>query len=215
MGLAFWLQAYVVLTILCISGVVFLVGLAIRARKGRLNFIVRDGCCSRIDLKFAVPVLWTIAVALQVAFSISFKRCLENREYTHFMGAVWFLVYAAPAVSYALLSATVAASAPPVRRYLSRVSGGVLWYNGAVAAVMCAVLIGTIVPALRHARSMQGVSKAHNVMSEAIQDARLRQDVAGLWAVAGLLPELGKFRVPSDCAILQIHCRRKLAALYK
>lgn len=199
LGSAFWAQAYVVLAILGASGIVFIVGLAVKAKRGKLNLIVHDGSCSRLDLKFVAPILWTIAVGLQIAFSVSFKRCLVNQRYTSFMGAIWFLVYTAPAVSYALLSASVAANAPPVRRYLSRLPYGVVWYNGAVLLVVAATLVGTIIPAMRHARSMQGLSDAHALISKSIQDARARQDIAALMATMDVLPVLGKQLVITYC----------------
>ena len=108
------------------------------------------------------------------------------------MGAIWFLVYTGPVVSYALLSASVAANAPPVRRYLSRLPYGVVWYNGIVVLVVAATLIGIILPAMRHARSMQGLSDAHALISKSIQDARALQDIGALMAVMGMLPVLGE-----------------------
>lgn len=77
-------------------------------------------------------------------------------------------------------------------RFLSHLPYGVVWYNGTVMLVACAIITGVIVPALAHARAMQGIGAAYNTISEAIQEARSRQDMSALLAVMNLLPLLGK-----------------------
>lgn len=191
LGASFWAQVHVLTALHVLAGILFLVGLAVKIKQGRLNFILRDGSCSHIDLKFAMPVLWFVAVILEIAFAVCFQDSFKKQYFSNFIGAAWYLVYVPPAVSYTLLSASVVASAPPVRRYLGRVSYGVVRYNFGVGFVMAASLVGIITPAMMHADGMTDISKAHTTISQAITEARAKQDMVALLGVMDLLPILG------------------------
>lgn len=121
------------------------------------------------------------------------------------MGAVWFLTYLPSSISYTLLSSSVAVSAPPVRRYLSRVSYGVIRYNLAVALVVCGLIVGMIIPALHHAEAMININKAHGTVTSAIDAARGQNDPSALMAVMELLPLLGELHLsPISLLIIAI-----------
>lgn len=194
LGKGFYIQFYILTGILGFSGLLFLLSLVINAKRGNLSLILYDGSCSRIDLKFIVPILWAADVVLMIAFASQYRAALNNREFTRFMGTIWFLTYLPSSISYTLLSSSVAVSAPPVRRYLSRVSYGVVRYNVAVALVVCGLVVGMIIPALHHAEAMININKAHGTVTSAIDAARAQNDPNALMAVMELLPLLGELR---------------------
>lgn len=191
MGKVFWRQAYALSAVLGLSGVLFILGLCIKAKRGRLSFITYDGSCTRIDLKFAVPILWTGSIILALSHTAVFKQSLDNKKYTFYTGFAWFMTYLPCSMSYTLLSASVAASAPPLRRYLSRTSYGVIYYNLSVFIFALAAVVGLIIPAVKHADAMVGINASHRMVSNAIQQARANQDPSALLGVANLLPTLG------------------------
>ena len=56
----FWLQAHVATGLLGVGIAVTLCALCIKARKGRLHWMIRDGAATRPSPKTAVPLLWSI-----------------------------------------------------------------------------------------------------------------------------------------------------------
>lgn len=192
-----------------------MVGLIIRASRGRLNFIQRDGALSRLELKFVVPILWTGDIVLAFAFAVTWKIFLEKHRFTHFNGAVWFLIYLPSSISYVLLSTTVAAGAPPIRRFFGRMQYGVIWFNLIIALIVCASCVGMILPALKHADAMVNITNTYNRISGVIQDARAKQDMTVLPGIVGMLPLLGA-TLSSMCSLLRLTicfvAQRKLTA---
>lgn len=73
LGKPFWVQYYLNVAVFALAIALFVTSIIVKAARGRLHFIIHDGSCSRVDLKFAGPILWTIGAAFSIVFAISFK----------------------------------------------------------------------------------------------------------------------------------------------
>ena len=107
---AFWYQLYTATVCLSLVILANLTGLAIRAARGRLQFIVKDGSCTRIDWRTGIPILWSLEAIMQsksmlsacplsdtenlpVVLLVVFRHNFRRKSHdTRFFGAFW--VYA-------------------------------------------------------------------------------------------------------------------------
>lgn len=192
LGRPFWALFYLNLAVLSLSILLVITALGLKARQNRLYFIVYDGSCTRVDLKLAVPVLWSCGAILEIVFATSFKRAYDGQRMTRLMGTIWYLCYIPPAISFTLLSASLAAGTPPLRRYLNRVSYGALRFNAAVAFLVVATLASLIPPAFKHGIPLAAIGTAFTTVIKGIQAAKATQDREALFSLADEIVAIGK-----------------------
>lgn len=192
LGRPFWIQYHINIAVCGLAILVVTVSLAIQARKGRLHYIVHDNSCTRIDLKFAVPLLWTLGAIIQIGFAYSFRKAYTHRRITRVMGTLWYMCYIPPAISFTLLSTSLAASTPPLRGYLNRISHGALRYSLAVAFCVLCTLASLIPPAFRHGIPLAEIGEAYTRASDGVQAAKDAQDTEALFSLADEIIQIGE-----------------------
>lgn len=93
--------------------------------------------------------------------------------------------------SYTLLTLSVLASSPPVRRGLSRLRYGPLIFNGSWLVLSSAMLAALVPSGLKHGDAMRDISRDYNSASRVIQ-AVGSGDLTQLGSLPGILQALGK-----------------------
>lgn len=108
------------------------------------------------------------------------------------MGTLWYMCYIPPAISFTLLSTSLAAGTPPLRRYLNRVSHGAVRYAAAVVFCVICTLASLIPPAFRHGIPLAEIGAAYTRTSEGVQAAKEAQDREALFSLADEIIEMGE-----------------------
>ena len=103
------------------------------------------------------------------------------------------LVHMTLVFSYTLLTLSVLASSPPIRRALSRIRQGPLVFNGSWLLVSTAMLAALVPFGLRHGDAMRDISRDYNAASDLLQVVSTSGDMTQLANLPSILQSLGKY----------------------
>ena len=124
------------------------------------------------------------------------RRDIDRLRWSPVVGALWYLAHLPLIWSYALLSHQTLASAPPVRRWLSRLPGpwGCITLNGILAVFVAIFTAAISIPAAQLARIYVDTYRLQMDCMAIIDQARQAGNPLLMMNLQTDLLELGEYR---------------------